>query len=159
MAFHMPWRKTALPRSCVRWRCPCWTAPAPHTRTTCCCEPKGWEWAHHWTGRKHYWFERHAGALGDQMSSRPCADGTAPVEREGRSNLQLWNNYSIHSTADIQFTRCFQARTVGFVFLFLGGGSLHLQNSNTLWNYYMMAIRTFQKLNYDCILTALRIIL
>jgi len=38
--------KNALPRSCDQWRCPCWTGPAPRTRTTCCSGPRGWEWAH-----------------------------------------------------------------------------------------------------------------
>lgn len=30
---------SSLPVSCDPWRCPCWTAQAPHTRRTCCC---GW---------------------------------------------------------------------------------------------------------------------
>lgn len=100
--------RSALPGSCDRWRCPCWTGLAPHTRMRCCCGLRGWGWAHHWTGRRRCWFGRSAGARGGQSSSLPCAAGIAPRERQRREQPTVKSNYRIKSTKDTWFTTCFQ---------------------------------------------------
>lgn len=97
----------ALPGSCDRWRCPCWTGRVPHTRMRCCSGQRGWGWAHRWTGRRRCLSGRSAGAPGAQSLSLPCAGGIAPGETRGAGDT-VRRNYRMDSTKDTWFTGCFQ---------------------------------------------------